>query len=165
MILEVLDRLDARYVTTSVGLAGLDPHASLLVEKLDEGIVRHIFTSMDEPFSLNFNIVLELLKVFVQRRLRLYWCAYSLRVHVIHVWEAHPSELSVFTLVVLIKRVFQGLRVLVILVLIALSVHNLADRTVFIVQRWSEEFFNGLDSPEFYVVIIFSWVSFLVIFI
>ena len=119
---------------------------------------------MDKSFSLNFNIVLELLKVLVQRW-GLYRCTYSLRVHVIHVWEAHPSEFCVFTFIFLIKRVLQGLSVFVILVKIALRVHKFANRFVLLVQRWSEEFFNSLDSPKFYVVIIFNLVSFLVIFI
>jgi hypothetical protein len=163
VVLEVLNRLDVWHVC-SLALTCLHAYACLLVEKLDEGIVWHVFTCMDKPLSLNLNIVLELLEVLVQR-LVLYRCTYSLRVHVVHVWEAHPPEFCVFTFVILVEWVLQGLSVFIIVFNITLRVHKFADRLVLLIKRWSEEFFNGLDSSKFNVVFIFSWVSFLVIFI
>ncbi len=64
VFLDVLDRLDVRHIC-SLRLAGLDAHACLLVEKLDEGIVGHVFTSINKPLSLDFNIILDLLEVLV----------------------------------------------------------------------------------------------------
>ena len=163
MVLDVLDRLDVRHIC-SLRLAGLNAHACLLVEKFDEGIVGHVFTSINKPLSLDFNIVLYLLEVLVQS-LVLHRCTHSFWVHVVHVGEAHPSEFCIFIVITFVKWVPQQLSVSFIFFNIALRVHKFADRLVFLVKRWSEEFFNSLDSPEFYAVFIFGLVSFLIIFI
>jgi len=145
VVLDVLDRLDVRNIC-SLRLAGLNAHACLLVEKFYEGIVGHVFTSINKPLSLDFNIVLYLLEVLVQS-LVLHRCTHSFWVHVVHVWEAHPSEFCIFIVITSVKWVPQQLSVSFIVFNIALRVHKFADRLVFLVKRWSEEFFNSLDSP------------------
>jgi len=102
MVLQVLDRLDVLYLC-SLRLAGLNAHACLLVEKLDKSIIGHVFTSINKPLSLNFNIILDLLEVLVQC-LRLNWCTHSFWVHIVHVGEAHSSEFCI--LIALIKWIF-----------------------------------------------------------
>jgi len=99
MVLQVLYWLDVLDLW-SFHLAGLDAYACLLVKKFDESIVGHVFTSIDKPLSLNFNVILDLLKVFVQ--CRLHWSTYSFWIHIVHVWEAHTSEFSIFIIVALI---------------------------------------------------------------
>jgi len=104
MVLQVLDRLDVPNFCF-LRLAGLNAHACLLVEKLDESIIGHVFASINKPLSLNFNVILDLLEVLVQC-LGLNRCTHSFWVHIVHVWEAHSSEFCVFIMIALIKWIF-----------------------------------------------------------